>query len=347
MKLSIKRSDLERLLIAGAAALVLLLAAKGAQPTYPVDQYAVPYDDVLPDAPTLSQISGPVQSTTVYYSDADGYLIPVTRDVSKTDGIAKATLALMVASDENDLQAARLGLQTVIPEGTTFDLDIADGKARIDLSDAVLNMADAEQEATMVSAIVQTLTEFDTVNSVEFLVGGQKRSKLKHGTDISSEMNGDLLNVESVDPTGSVAGAELVRLYFPSETGRVLVPVTRAVFSDADVNTAVLELIKGPKKDSGLQHALPTECGLIDVQLTDGIATINFSQEFAQVATNSDGGQQALRALMLTCMQYPGVKQVKLQVEGKPFTLQPTEAPTFVNSATEVAAQFPGVIEVD
>ena len=347
MKLSIKRSDLERLLIAGAAALVLLLAAKGAQPTYPVDQYAVPYNEVLPDAPTSAQQTGPVQSTTVYYSDADGYLIPVTRDVSKTDGIAKATLALMVSSDENDLEAARLGLRTVIPESTTFDLDIADGKARIDLSEEALNVADAEQEATMVSAIVQTLTEFDTVNGVEFLVSGQKRSKLKHGTDISGEMNGELLNVESVEPTFSVAGADLVRLYFPSETGRVLVPVTRAVFSDSDVNTAVLELLKGPKKDSGLQNALPSECGLVDIQLDNGVATINFSQEFANVATNNDGGQQALRALMLTCMQYPGVKQVKLQVEGKPFTLQPTETPTFVNSATEVAAQFPGVIEVD
>jgi spore germination protein GerM len=114
-----------------------------------------------------------------------------------------------------------------------------------------------------------------------------------------------------------------------------------------DINTAVLELVKGPKKDSGLQGAVPSDCGLIDVKVTNGVAAINFSQEFAQLASATDGGQQALRALILTCMQYPGVKQVQLLVDGQPYTPSPIERPTFVNSATQVANQFPGVIETD
>ena len=99
--------------------------------------------------------------------------------VPMEDGIAKATLNRMVKSSENDMAAARLGLRTVLPEGTTIDLDIAGGKARIDLSEEALNLSDAAAEANMVSAIVQALTEFDTVEEVEFLIGGRSSRRCR------------------------------------------------------------------------------------------------------------------------------------------------------------------------
>lgn len=344
-RISFKRADLERLLIAGAAALVLLLAAFGS-PSSPVDNYSVPYSEVLPDT-SVSTATGPTQYTTVYYTDSEGYLVPVSRQVSKTDGIAKATLSLMVANDTNDLTAARLGLSTVIPDATTFDLDISGGKARIDLSSNVLSLPDAESESHLVSSVVATLTQFDSVNAVEFLVGGQKRAKLTHGTDISGEMTGAMVNLESVDTGATLTGAELVRLYFPSANGRVLIPVTRAVFSPADLNTAILELCKGPRDESGLRKVLPGGTGLIDVSLDKGVAKINFTKEFQAIAESSDGGQQALRALMLTCMQYPGVSKVELLVDGKAYTPQAVDKPTFINSVEQAAVQFEDVIEID
>ena len=117
-------------------------------------------------------------STIVYYQDNDGYLVPVMCSVPMEDGIAKATLSMMVQSTGNDMQAARLGLRTVLPENTKIDLDIANGLARIDLSREVLQLPDAAAESNMVSAVVGALTEFDTVKEVEFLIGGQKLEKL-------------------------------------------------------------------------------------------------------------------------------------------------------------------------
>ena len=103
----------------------------------------------------------------------------------------------------------------------------------------------------------------------------------------------------------------------------MLVPVTRAVFSDADVTTAILELVKGPKKDSGLSAPLPDDCGLLGVTMKDGVVTINFTKEFMEAA-KGENGIQALRAVMFTAAQFPGVKQVKIAVEGEPY--QPPEA---------------------
>ena len=281
-------------------------------------------------------------STVVYYQDNYGYLVPVMCTLPYEDGVAKATLNRMIQSPENDMQAARLGLKTVLPEGTTIDLDISDGLARIDLSKEVLNMADAAAESNMIAAIVQALTEFESVERVEFLVGGQKLDKLTHGTDISGTFERGEINLETSVSTINSGELKPVTLYFPCESSSVVVPVTRMVYSNADVNTAVLELAKGPSAQSPLESALPAGCGLIDVQLVDGVAKVNFTKEFANLVQNSDGGRLALKALVLTCTQFDGVKSVQILVEGEPYdpgqgTLS---VPSFANVADEIANDY-------
>ncbi len=343
-KLNIRRVDVERMLVLCASALVVALALRQDQP-------ASTYEDTLLSSVSAARettllTAAETMPTVVYYQDGEGYLVPVTRQVDKTDGIAKATLALMVQSGANDLAAARLGLKTTVPEGVTFDLDIADGKARVDLSKEALNCASAEQEALMVQSVAQTLCEFDSVDEVTFLFDGQKRSKLTWGTDVSGAFTGDQLNLESVETMETMAGGSMVQLYFPSASGRMLVPVTRAVFSDADVTTAMLELVKGPKADSGLSAPLPKDCGLLGVNMKDGVVTINFTHQFMD-AVQGENGVQALRAIMFTAAQFPGVRQVKIAVEGQPY--QPPEAAqtTFLNQDSEIMTYYPGVIEID
>ena len=103
---------------------------------------AVPEESEEPEAEVQSADAGTVD-TVVYYQDNYGYLVPVQCKVPAEDGIAKATLSLMVKSTANDMQAARLGLRTVLPENISIDLDIADGLARIDLGKEALDMPDA------------------------------------------------------------------------------------------------------------------------------------------------------------------------------------------------------------
>lgn len=317
------RITMERLLIVSAAALVVVLAFRGGQRT----QTAMQQTDFTPDVSTqtIADASPDVEvtSTVCWYEDGEGYLVPVTRQIPLQDGVAKATLSLMVKSSENDLAAARMGLRNVIPEGVTFDLDISGGKARVDLSKEALSCQNAEEELLMVQGTAAALCGFDTVQEVTFLFDGQKRSQLTHGTDVSGVFKAD---------------------------GRLMVPVTRTVFSPADLTTAMLELAKGPEKDSGLEIPLPKDCGLRSVTLKNGVATIDFTKEFASLATAEDASaatSQALRAIVFTASQFPGVKKVEVLVEGKPFEAQPSAVTTFVNQADEVMAQYPGLITVD
>ena len=81
--------------------------------------------------------------------------------------------------------------------------------------------------------------------------------------------------------------------------------------------------------------------------MKDGVVTVNFSKEFKQAMESSDGGQQAVRAILFTCSQFPGVKKVEVQVEGEKIEAQPETAATFINAEEEVIAQYPGVVELD
>lgn len=345
--MKIRRTDIERILILCAAALVVVLALKGgSQKTT-----EILYNDASIDlSQTASDATGPSNGETVptlvYYQDGDGYLVPVTRQVPKQDGIAKATLSLMVKSAQNDMDAARMGLRTVIPEGTTFDIDIANGKARVDMSKEALSCQSLEEETLMVQAVAGTLGNFETVETVDFLFDGQKRSKLTFGTDVSGAFSGDLINLESVS-TSAGQNASQIQLYFPSQTGRVMVPVTRTVFSNADMTTAMLELAKGPREDSGLERALPKEVGVKSVSMKNGTVTVDFTKEFGEAVKDSGAAKHTLRAITYTLSRFPDVKKVEVTVEGVKYTPEKDDTATFVNDADEVMSQYPGVVEID
>lgn len=343
-KIRFRRPDVERVLIACSAVLVLLLSVSGRGTE--TEPYEEPLDDIPQSEVAVSATQQDLQQTVVYYEDGDGYLVPVQRDVERQDGIAKATLGLMVQSARNDMDAARLGLSPVVPEGTTFDLDISQGHARVDMSREVLNAADKEQEENMRTAIVWALTEFDTVKDVNFLVDGQARDTLTHGTNISGSYTRVGLNQEE-PAQETFADAQEIQMYFPAQDGRLLVPVSRTVYGSDDVATAVFEFIRGPKEDSGLETPVPQQAQLLGVSVENGVVTINFSKEFTQIAEHSDGGVQAMRALMMTCMRYPGIKKVKILVDGQPYQVPVEDVPTFANVASEVENQFPEVMTIE
>lgn len=353
LKWKISSAQIERLLIMTSAALVVALALRGNE------SEMARYEDSLLTAakvqttqsaqPSSSPAPAQMQHVTVYYQDGEGYLIPVTTQVNKTDGIAKAALNLLVESADNDYLAAKMGLKTVIPEGTTFDIDIANGRARVDLSREALSCQNAEEEMLMVMAVAQTLNEFDSVTEVSFLFDGQARSKLTHGTDVSGVFLSTDLNMESIETfDGTDKNASLVRLYFPSQTGRMLVPVTRVVYSDADAMTAMVELCQGPRADSGLERAVPEGCGVKSVTMKNGVVSIDLTREFFTEAQEMDEDEtQMLRCILFTVRQFPGVKEVKILVEGKAVVLPQTLQQTYANLASEVMSYYPGVIEID
>ena len=120
----------------------------------------------------------------------------------------------------------------------------------------------------------------------------------------------------------------------------MIVPVTRVVGSSADINTAVLELAKGPANQDTLESVVPAGCGLIDVNVENGVAKLNFTGEFVNLVQNSDGGRMALKALVLTCTQFEGVDSVEIYVDGVKYDAGDLGVPTFMNVADSIVYDY-------
>ena len=136
-----------------------------------------------PAEPEADTDSG-YRRTTLYYATEDGFIVPVMKSIPWEEGIGRAALSYLVSGIDNDKSAAMMGLKTVIPEGTECTLRIGEGgSARVDLTD--IGQQTKEQEQAMVVAIVNTLTEFPSINNVSITIDGKEKKTLSNGTDIS------------------------------------------------------------------------------------------------------------------------------------------------------------------
>ena len=197
----IKRVNVERLLIVSAAGLVVMLALR-AEDNQTVDSvYRVegskPAVQTSADGTQAASASAqtPMQSVICWYEDGDGYLVPVTQQVAQQDGIAKATLSLMVKSSQNDLTAARMGLKNILPEGTSFDIDISGGKARVDMSAEALNCSSAADELLMAAQPAQRALE--PLIEQHYAQHGQAQAQSEHGQRDDARPHGGVVGAGS------------------------------------------------------------------------------------------------------------------------------------------------------
>ena len=268
--------------------------------------------------------------TTLYYATEDGLVVPVTKSIPWEEGIGKAALGYLVSGEANDRSAAMMGLKTVIPEGTEYTLRINDdGEARVDLS-GLGNQTDKEEQV-MVTAIVNTLTEFPAIDSVKITLEGRERKSLPNGSDVSKPMQSTALNVE--DGAVQVSGnAQRLTLYFPNASASLNVPVTRYTDTQPSFSSAVQQEIAGPKT-SGLINCFPEGTELISAYIKDGIATVDLSREFEAVS-ETEGMLEAARDCMYLCAaQFEEVGGLDITVEGREYSMHTAaaSAPAYIN----------------
>ena len=96
LKWKVTRVDVERMLILTSAALVVALALRGNETAMSRYENSMLSQNVSTTLTSPTAAPASMQAVTVYYQDGDGYLVPITTQVAKTDGIAKAAVNLLV-----------------------------------------------------------------------------------------------------------------------------------------------------------------------------------------------------------------------------------------------------------
>lgn len=298
--------------------------------------------------PSVIPTSGANQGLrTVYLMDYQGrFLVPYVLGIDKAEGIAKAVLARMVDSPENVSALAGTEFQLPLPAGTeVLGMTIRDGLAVVDFGPEFLEFADANHERLAIDAVLYTLTEFSTIDQVEFRVAGHPLGKLPSGQQLPTALSrADRdLNLEVSSRVTDVSLGSKVRLYFSASgaTGSLVyfVPVTRVIPNNTDQPTAaVLELLGGPTTSSGLVANLPQTAQLRSVRVSGDTVYVDFSSGLTGYGGGSTAEQAMIGSILLTLTEIPGVEQVKITVEGQTPHLpegtdlsQPVSRPIFVN----------------
>jgi len=280
---------------------------------------------------TAASTSLGYRQTILYYATDDGFMVPVMKMIPWEEGIGKAALRCLEDTDENRAEAARMGLVTPIPEGTVYSLRINDAAAAtVDLC-GLGDLGSAEKEQAMIVAIVNTLTEFPTIDTVSFTVDGKSVSELPNGTKLKGEFARFRLNAEGETETAAADGDSAMTLYFPNLAATLNIPVVRYGNGGNNFESAVSELIEGPE-DGALRCCFPEGTALLYADLFDGSATVNLSAEFLGAQYTEGLAEAAYNTLFLTANAIEPIYELNILVEGKPYEfVSEVSAPLYAN----------------
>ncbi len=110
-----------------------------------------------------------------------------------------------------------------------------------------------------------------------------------------------------------------ITLYFSDSQADKLIPEEREVVT-GDVSLpeiAVNELIKGPQK-TGLSRTIPDGSELLSLEIKDGIAQVNFNNEFQSNHWGGSAGETiTVYSIVNTLAELEGIEKVQFLIEGQ------------------------------
>lgn len=120
---------------------------------------------------SIIESATPNYTISLYFSDSEGkILVAEKRDIVKVEGIGRKTINELIKGPVNTAN------KPVFPEGTQLrDINIKEnGLCIVDFSKEIKNIKSAQEEKTLISSVLKTLSQFDSIKEVTFMVEGEK-----------------------------------------------------------------------------------------------------------------------------------------------------------------------------
>lgn len=262
-----------------------------------------------------------MRKTILYFKDKQGLLVPLMKKIPWEEGIARSALRNMIDSPELRESIITTGLAPIIPAGTeikgmTIDEDI--GLCKVDFSKEVLNYETEKDEENLINGIVYTLTEFQAIDQVQFLVDGEIVPVMKYGTNLSNPIKRENINlvIDGDDQRSKVV------VYYKGinfeEDYEYFVPVTIPTLAPVpNIYTALELLFDGPPMELGLSSCIPQGTSFHGVDVKEGIAYIDISFDYGSIPEDSQIFNDMIKNIGLTLSEFDEVEKVELLIDGK------------------------------
>lgn len=272
------------------------------------------------DKSESSDTSTVMMSITPYYQDEEGYIIPATRKVAKQIGIARATINATIDNSINREDVAYHGLYPVLPKGTEIlGINLKEGTAVIDFNPKVFDYENEQSERNIISTIVYTLTEFDTIDNVRILVNGYKQSELKFGTDISGPLDRNNILINSYK-TNLDKGLDKSDIYLYRSVNNqydYLVPVSveHTRISEDQLPGKLIDLLSSEYSNDEFYSELPVSTKLVKSSIQDNVLIVDLNNEIKNYSGISRENF-IVNQIYHTMKQVSGAQKIKVYING-------------------------------
>ncbi|WP_026895482.1 GerMN domain-containing protein [Clostridiisalibacter paucivorans] len=281
-----------------------------------------------------------MRDTVLYYKTEAGYIVPVKRQIPWEEGIGKAALRNITDSPAIRDDIKDIGLNPIIPSGTEvigMAIDQDTGLCKVNFSREVLNYNDEQDEYSLVKGIVYTLTEFPSISKVRLMVDGEYLDAMKFGTDIRNPLEREDINMVNEEMDGN---SKVVVYYKGTTNGEYeyYVPLTIPTSTQDDTGYSALnKLFDGPPSDSSLYTDIPSEVSFRGLDIRDGVAYINLTEDSLSYIKDQYVVDSMTRNIALTLKEISPIDSVKIMINGVSLeetgieVSEPTTVPVFAN----------------
>ncbi|MFB6467939.1 GerMN domain-containing protein [Cytobacillus sp. Hz8] len=261
--------------------------------------------------------------TELYLLDKNGYVVPQTLNLPKTNSVAKQALDYLI-QDGKVTDILPNGFKAVIPADTNVSVKIDKDKVATVNFSKEFNHYKKEEEQKILQSVTWTLTQFDSIEKVKIQVNGFALKEMPvNKTPIAAEglTRADGINIDTTDVLDITNTKSITVYYLGGEDEHYYyVPVTKRVSNkeEDNIQAAVDELIKGPSYTSYLLSDFSAEAKLLDEpKVEDGKVTLNFNKSIVNSLNGKKISQHVLEALALSLTEQKGIESVALTVDGK------------------------------
>lgn len=248
----------------------------------------------------------------VYYPEKDETgLSEEWYDTKESEGTALATELL------TKLYAPSMeGHVAAIPETVALPEVFIEANGLTTLSfDESYSSVSGIREVLMRAAIVKTLCQTDTIDSVVFYVAGQPlMNSEKMPVGIMKETD----FIDSTGPDANYYQYVYAKIYYTNKEGTALlasnlkIPYTG---SEPEEKIVLQQLINGPVA-ADMYPVLSEKVELLSVSVKDNVCTVDFSREFLDKLPEVSE-EIVIYSVVNTLAELPGIYQVQFLVEGK------------------------------
>lgn len=229
-----------------------------------------------------------------------------------TEGMILELLGQLSNDPESFAEKQAINENVIVKE-----IALTDGKLLLDFDALYQNQKEID-EALMRAAIVKTLAQVKSVESIEFYVNGVPLTDAYDKT-IGQMTAADF--IERSDVQTSCIPATF-SVYFGDEDGGHLIECVKKDFYDGSLTMEQLvlnHLIDGPdevEQEQGMKATIPSSTVLNNITIKEGVCYVDFSSDFLNPMDGVDA-KVSIYSVVNTLVELNNINKVQIMIDGK------------------------------